>query len=237
MGNILFYSKRLLRTLLNRAGYTLVRNVGSEGKKDIQIRSIQKNYRLLARSELYNRISHLSGAIVEAGVGAGSGLAIFALLEDSREFKRKIWAFDSFSGFPPGTNQDSLEFQKSGKPEYKEFSEDFVMAILRSIQLSEEILENITFCKGYMPSSFSKFDLSPVALLNVDVDLYQSTKDVLDFFWPLMQSTGIVILDEYDSNSDSEKWPGAKKAVDEFCVMNQVVIQRSVGHRAFLMKP
>jgi hypothetical protein len=204
---------------------------------DMQIKLIEKNYRILARSELYNRTIHLNGSIIEAGVAGGTGLSTFALLEDSRKLKRKIWAFDSFSGFPPGTNYDSPEFLKYGKPEYIEFSKDFVMDVLRSIMISDETLNNIRLSEGWMPQSFSQYDLKPIALLHVDVDLYQSTKDALDYFWPNLKSTGIVILDEYDHNNDAVKWPGAKKAIDEFCNLNSVKIERTIGNRAFLVKP
>jgi hypothetical protein len=240
MGKMRFQFKRVLLRLLERSGYTLIKNRDGKSQSVVfamQIKSIQKNYRLLARAELYNRTVDLSGSIIEAGVGGGTGLATFALLEDSRNLKRKIWAFDSFSGFPLGTKEDSSEFLKSGKPEYEYFSEDYVLKVLRSIHLSPETLDLVTLCKGFMPQSFSQYDHSPVALLNLDVDLFQSTKDVLDFFWPLMESAGIVILDEYDNNNDALKWPGAKKAIDDFCVSHQIEIQRSIGNRAFLVKP
>jgi O-methyltransferase len=240
MKSIRFQLKRVALEFLARFGYAVVK-VGSgrsqAARVVLQAQLIERNYRILARSELYNRISHLSGSIIEAGVAGGTGLCTFALLEDSRKLKRRVWGFDSFSGFPSGTSADSLNFQKSGKIEYKDFSEDFVMEVLRSIPLSQEMLEKIILCGGFMPQSFSQYDLGPVALLNVDVDLYQSTKDVLDYFWPLMESTGIVILDEYDSNDDAVKWPGAKKAIDEFCNSNLIKVQRSIGNRAFLLKP
>jgi O-methyltransferase len=240
MKSIRFQFKRVVLQFLERLGYAVVKVGGGRSKTvrvDLQRQSIEANYRILARGNLYNRISHLSGSIIEAGVAGGTGLCTFALLEDSRELKRRVWGFDSFSGFPSGTSADSLDFQKSGKIAYKDFSEDFVMQVLHSIPLSLEMLEKITLCRGFMPQSFSQYDLGPVALLNVDVDLYQSTKDVLDFFWPLMQSTGIVILDEYDSNNDAIKWPGAKRAIDEFCNSNLIKVQRSIGNRAFLLKP
>jgi hypothetical protein len=232
--------KWLVSQLLERTGFQVVKVEASKSKSDkidLQVKFIQMNYRLLARVQLYNRVSHLDGAIVEAGVGGGSGIATFALLEDSNKLRRKIWGFDSFSGFPSGTNEDSLEFLKYGKPEYKEFSKDFVMHVLRSIMLSVETLNNIRLCEGYMPQSFGKYNREPIALLHVDVDLYQSTKDVLEYFWPYLQSKGIVILDEYDCNDDAVKWPGAKKAIDDFCNLNKVTIQRTIGNRPFLVKP
>jgi O-methyltransferase len=238
MSKVLSQVKFLILRSIELLGYTVVRVGKSKSVRiAMQVQSIEKNYRTLARIELHNRISNLNGSIIEAGVAGGTGLAIFALVEDARTLKRKIWAFDSFAGFPTGTNSDSIDFQKFGKPAYKDFTEDWVIEVLSSIPLSEEILGNIRLCKGFMPESFSQYDGGPVSLLNVDVDLYQSTKDVLEYFWPLMESTGIVILDEYDSSNDSVKWPGAKSAIDEFCKVNKVQVQRSIGNRAFLLKP
>ena len=43
-------------------------------------------------------------------------------------------------------------------------------------------------------------------------------------------------LDEYDFGRDLEKWPGAKKAVDEFCEEVQIEVQKHFSGRAFLIK-
>jgi O-methyltransferase len=49
------------------------------------------------------------------------------------------------------------------------------------------------------------------ALVNLDADLYLPTKAGLEFFYPLLSPGGVIIVHDY-----THKWPGIKKAVDEF---------------------
>src|ERR1017187_6372620 len=51
-----------------------------------------------------------------------------------------------------------------------------------------------------------------IALLNLDVDLYEPTKAALESLYPLVVSGGIVLFDDYGW----EQWPGASRAVDEY---------------------
>lgn len=70
------------------------------------------------------------------------------------------------------------------------------------------------FHPGVMPSTFSGLENSTIALVNIDVDQYQSVKDCLNFTYPRMASGGYVVLDDYACPD----CPGARKAVDEFMV-------------------
>jgi len=49
------------------------------------------------------------------------------------------------------------------------------------------------------------------ALVNIDVDLYNPTKAGLEYFYPLLSPGGVIIVHDYN-----HKWPGIKKAADEF---------------------
>jgi len=49
-----------------------------------------------------------------------------------------------------------------------------------------------------------------IALLVVDVDIYEPTKAVLEYLYPSVVPGGVVILDDY------AVWAGATKAVDEY---------------------
>ena len=52
--------------------------------------------------------------------------------------------------------------------------------------------------------------------MHINVDLYEPTKDSLDFFYPRLVKNGVIICNDYGSC----KFPGAKKAVDEFLEEN-----------------
>lgn len=174
--------------------------------------------------------------IVEAGVGNGSTLTFLLKLQNYLGDKRAIYAFDSFEGFPKGSQNDSEEFLRHGKPEYKNFTLSFVRAKLKSHDISEDDMSRVEFIKGFIPDSLVSFNGAGISLLNCDLDLYKPTKDTLNFFWPYIVPGGVVMLDEYDIATDQVKWPGAKKAIDEFCEEMSIQLHRGFGRRAFLKK-
>ena len=50
--------------------------------------------------------------IVECGVGAGESLSYLSLVTQIMKINKKIWAFDSFEGFPEFTEEDVGKYQK-----------------------------------------------------------------------------------------------------------------------------
>ena len=193
--------------------------------------------RRLFHFEKFLETKQLSGCIVECGVGSGDTLIFLKKLQKEKSDLRKIWAFDSFEGFPQGSVHDAKWFIKVGKPDYVKYTVDYVVNKLRLAELTDLEIDNIKFIKGWIPQSLNEFDGSQsISLLNVDLDLYQPTKDALKYFWPFMIKGGIIMLDEYDFGTDKINWPGAKKAVDEFCVENKVEVQIHYTGKAYLKK-
>ena len=178
----------------------------------------------------------MGGVIVEAGVGSGEGLLFLLKLQKHFGDKRSLWAFDTFAGFPKGHENDSDDFRRFGKPVYEKYTLTSIKNLLKSNGISDSELTEVRFIKGLIPETFLLFNQERVALLNCDLDLYESTKQTLLFFWPRMMEGGVVMLDEYDIGSDAIKWPGAKKAIDEFCEERDILLHRGFGNRAFLKK-
>ena len=76
--------------------------------------------------------------------------------------------------------------------------------------------ERIHFYKGRFEESMPK--LSPeqkFSFVYMDCDLYQSYKTCLEHMYHRVVSGGIILFDEYHEVC---KWPGAKKAIDEFFI-------------------
>jgi len=176
------------------------------------------------------------GVIVEAGVGSGDGIVFLLKLQNHFGDKRSLWAFDTFAGFPKGNQNDSDDFRKKGKPGYEKYTLTSVKEFLKSTGISDSEIAEVRFIKGFIPETYLLFNQERVALLNCDLDLYEPTKQTLLFFWPKMIEGGVIMLDEYDIGLDVIKWPGAKKAVDEFCEENNIPLRRGFGNRAFLKK-
>lgn len=174
--------------------------------------------------ELFRKISGLAGDIVECGVFKGVSLSRFikfrALLENS--FSRKIIAFDTFGEFPeadfgPDKEKRRMFIEEAGSRSLsrKDLISIFTeLGIYRNIELIEgNILQTVPEYRRENPHL-------KIALLHIDVDLYEATKTALEEFYPLMVRGGIVILDDYGA------FAGANKAVDEFFANTNVRIRK-----------
>ena len=66
---------------------------------------------------------------------------------------------------------------------------------------------------GFIPGTFGPVDKKTFSFVHIDVDLYHSTKDCIEFFYPRLTRGAIVIDDDYG-------FPryrlAAKKALDDF---------------------
>jgi hypothetical protein len=76
--------------------------------------------------------------------------------------------------------------------------------------------------KGYFPQSINEEHKKiKYSLVSLDCDLYEPMKSGLNYFYPLLQRGGMLILHDYSSLC----WLGAKQAIDEFIeVTNEYLI-------------
>ncbi|MFZ0215142.1 MAG: TylF/MycF/NovP-related O-methyltransferase, partial [Candidatus Dormiibacterota bacterium] len=64
---------------------------------------------------------------------------------------------------------------------------------------------------GYIPDTFQGLDVQRIAWAHVDVDIYQSVLDCIDFIYPRLVPGGYMIFDDYGFPS----CVSARRAVDE----------------------
>lgn len=72
--------------------------------------------------------------------------------------------------------------------------------------------KNVELYKGWIPTVFKTIDNLEYSYIHIDVDLYQPTKDSIEYFWPKLVNGGVLICDDFGS----EKTIGAKKAMIDF---------------------
>ncbi|UAB77506.1 class I SAM-dependent methyltransferase [Erythrobacter sp. SCSIO 43205] len=169
--------------------------------------------KLLAHYELYRKITHLPGLIVEAGVYKGASLMRFAAFREALEtpHSRRIVGFDAFGAFP----RDGV----SGESD-KAFIERFEDAGGHGISKSE--LEAALEAKGYgkvdliagdvfetVPQFLSDRPHTRIALLHLDMDVYEPTAFVIEKALPHMVPGGLIVFDDYGMVE------GATRAGDE----------------------
>ena len=83
---------------------------------------------------------------------------------------------------------------------------------LKSVKNYLSGYNNIFFYKGYFPQTARNLTSEKFCLVHLDTDLYQSTLDSLEFFWPKMVKGGRIISHDYNAIEVD----GVKQAFKEF---------------------
>ena len=180
--------------------------------------------KLIAHYELYKLISNINGSLVECGVYKGASLARFSMFRKihEQEHIRKIIAFDSFNVFPETNFKDDIELRKNfiNDSGSQSISKDQMITVLKQNNCNK----NTELIQGDICQTVPEFvkdnpGLS-IALLNLDVDIYEPSVVILKYLFPLITKGGIIILDDYGT------FPGETKAVDEYFKNESIEIKK-----------
>lgn len=167
-----------------------------------------------------------SGNVVyECGVYKGaSAIHIASALKNSQK-KCIFRLFDTFAGVPTANLKYDNVYTGG------EFSDT-------SIELVKEVLQDYNFIDynvGFIPETF-KHKNDSIIFAHLDLDIYQSHKDALEFIFPRLVKDGIIVFDDYKS----PECKGAKIAIDNFLKDNEkkliFVEEQNVARRAHLRK-
>jgi O-methyltransferase len=143
----------------------------------------------------------LNGVIVECGVFRG-GTALLAArtLAAAGQAERPLHLFDSFQGMA-----DDTAAEESFRPgDLGRTSPAHVRQLLASHPA-------VHLHVGYIPATFEGLELGPIAWAHVDLDLYDSIRNAVNYLYPRLVPGGYLIFDDYGFPSCA----GARRAVDE----------------------
>lgn len=183
-------------------------------------RAVRLNQAWFARlgyfHDLLTSVSGVRGDVVECGVAGGTSLAMLASLvfATNHSPSRRLWGFDAWAGLPDPSSADLAgEHSIAAAGMFGDTSPERVREELAAYGLGDQtVAEMITLVPGYFEQTLPGFQ-GEIALLHIDVDLYESYRTCLETLWGNVQPGGVVAFDEYE---DTERWPGARPAVDEF---------------------
>jgi O-methyltransferase len=146
--------------------------------------------------------AHLPGDFAECGVYRGGTARLEA--EVLREFapEKRLHLFDSFEGMPP-TRGREVDGYRQG--DFGDTSLDEVRAFLGGF-------DNVDFHPGFIPGTLEAVTDRRFAFVHIDVDIYESTRDALEFFYDRLSPGGVMICDDYGFVPLRE---AARKAVDD----------------------
>ncbi|MFP8965851.1 TylF/MycF/NovP-related O-methyltransferase [Pokkaliibacter sp. CJK22405] len=170
--------------------------------------------KLIAHFELYKRISHLPGTVIELGVFKGASLIRFASFRDMLETpeSRKVIGFDAFGRFPRPESGSAADADFIDL--FEEVAGDGISQESLNDFLAHKGLSNIELVAGdimqTLPAYLTAHPQLKVSLLHIDVDVYGPSKLALDLLASRMVKGGIIVLDDYGTVE------GETRAVDEF---------------------
>jgi len=147
---------------------------------------LQNLHRLLRRVDKRG----IEGNIVEAGVARGGSAILLASLAMQSPTRRNVWLFDAFELLddPPALfeNVRTTLFEDFGFPD-----------------------DRVFLFKGLFDDVLDRYPAEPIALLHIDVSLYEPTAACMHHLLPHVASGGVIVFDNYGASE------GCARAVDE----------------------
>ena len=154
----------------------------------------------------YINYEAVPGDILEFGVFGGVSLAMLAeaMRYDPKGMERRVVGFDSFRGLPKAS-EDHARWKEADCainhgwhpliPENAPITAQVSRDLFQACNLGDAILETGLFAdtlRACVPSKYQK-----AALVHIDCDLYESTREVLDGIEPILQSGALLLFDDW----------------------------------------
>lgn len=163
-------------------------------------------YTLVSRDRCYvlwktlQQAGHLQGDVMECGVFRGGTALLEAKTLQGQSSGRGLHLFDSFQGMPE-TKEGIDRFRSS---DFNTTSAESVGRLLAPYPYAH-------IHAGFIPNTFAGLKINRIAWAHVDVDIYQSVRDCIDYIYPRLVPGGYLIFDDYGFPS----CVSARRAVDE----------------------
>jgi O-methyltransferase len=158
---------------------------------------------------LQERAGTRTGDFIECGVALG-GMSIF-LGGYARRLGRKLYAMDSFCGLPaPDPGRDNPYFRVGDYAAAAERGD--LLARFRAAVRESELAETVIPVPGFFETSLDQLPVDQAfSFVHIDVDLFHSTRMVLERLFPSIVEDGILVIDDFFHHSQ-----GPARAASEY---------------------
>lgn len=189
--------------------------------QDKTVVKIDRSYMLYQFAKVAANLPH--GDVAQLGVYKGG--TAWMIASCFRHTQKKFYLFDTFAGLPQSSSSDG---------HWHSIAEgnDFSDVLFQEVQKYFSPYQNIKFKKGLFPATAVGLEDARFSFVYLDADLYQSTKDGLEFFYPRMVPGGVIMLDDFGTPT----WPGIQKAVEEFCNEQGIVPVTTTWWQGMIIK-
>ena len=141
----------------------------------------------------------LGGCMAEVGVYRGGSARVIRAADELRS----LHLFDTFEGMPEPASTDTKQLRGGFRGGQFSWSLEDVRNYLADC-------DKVHFHKGLFPATGEAVKDEKFSFVHSDVDLYSSTRAVLEFFYPRMLRGGIIV------SHDFATCRGVREAMEEF---------------------
>lgn len=155
----------------------------------IKTHTLVSVYRCYELWELVGQTKNLEGALIEVGVWRGGTGALIAKSAQLSGIKENVYLCDTFSGVVKTTSADP-DYQGG---EHADTDENIVKSLTKKMQLKK-----VKILKGIFPDDTKdQIKEKKIRFCHIDVDAFESAKDVFAWVLPKMSLNGIIVFDDY----------------------------------------
>ena len=177
--------------------------------------------------DLWNLVAETAklpgGEILEVGVWRGGTGCLIGRRAALLGMDTTVHLCDTFSGVVKAGQHD----RHYDGGEHSDTNEGVVR------ELAERLaLENVDILRGVFPDETGhRIETSSFRLCHIDVDVYESAREILKWVWPRMVTGGIVVFDDYGFLSTG----GITRLVNEERVLPDRIMNHNLnGHATFV---
>lgn len=181
-------------------------------------------YRCYELWQLVEQVAPLEGALIEVGVWKGGSGLLIAHKAALSGIKNKVYLCDTFTGVvKAGENDPSY---RGG--EHADTSVDEVEEVIKRLNL-----KNTEILIGVFPEDTGKLIKDGLfRFCHIDVDVYQSAKDIVEWLWSRLVVGGIIVFDDYGFRG----YAGVTSFVNEQRTKKDRIVVHNLNGHAVLIK-
>ena len=185
----------------------------------VQAHTLVDEYRCFELWSLVEQSRKREGALIEVGVWRGGTGALIAQRAKLSGIRDRVYLCDTFSGVVKASAKDSS--YKGG--EHSDTDLQTVERLLQGLGL-----ENAICLKGIFPEETARsIEDAKIRFCHIDVDVYDSAKDVAEWVWPRLCVGGVIVYDDYGFATCD----GVTRYVEEqFPLVDRAVMHNLNGH-------
>lgn len=155
----------------------------------VQGNTFVDTYRLYELWSLVGQVRDIPGDILEVGVWRGGSGCLLASKAELEGLDVTVYLCDTFQGVVKAGDQDT---------EYRGGEHADTSAAIVSGLAQRMGLDNVRVLEGIFPDDTADaVDAGALRLAHIDVDVYESARDVFDWVWERLQPGGVVVFDDY----------------------------------------